>query len=299
VEGRLPLEGCELAWDLEGSGPPVALIQGVGVAGSGWRPQVADLAAGHACLTFDHRGIGRSRPAGTPITVERLAADAWALIEAAGWESAHLVGHSLGGLVAIVAALADPSRVRSLSLLCTFSGGPAAAPPSARLLWWGMRSRLGTRAMRRRGFLGLVLPPGPPEEPIEELAARIGELFGHDLADQPPIVADQLRAMRAADAGPRLGELAGIPTLVVSAEHDPIAPPRAGRGLAAGISGARLVEVAGASHGLPITHAARINALLREHLAAAEGSWGSEAAARFAESPDQDERRSPGTAGVC
>jgi pimeloyl-ACP methyl ester carboxylesterase len=63
----------------------------------------------------------------------------------------------------------------------------------------------------------------------------------------------------------RLGELAGLPTLVVSAAYDPIAPPSAGRALRDGISGARYVEVSDSSHGLPITHADTVNQLLEEH----------------------------------
>jgi len=116
--------------------------------------------------------------------------------------------------------------------------------------------------MRRRGFLRLVLPPSDQSN-LDERADQIAGLFGHDLADQPSIVKDQLRALCAAT--PRLGELAEIPTLVVSAAHDPIAPPKAGRKLANGISGAKYVEISNASHGLPITHAEKVNSLLREH----------------------------------
>ncbi len=73
--------------------------------------------------------------------------------------------------------------------------------------------------------------------------------------------------MKAADASPRLGELATLPTLVVSAAHDPIAPPSAARALAAGIPGAVYREIDDASHGLPITHPVRVNDLLRTHFA--------------------------------
>ena len=225
-----------------------------------------------ACLTFDNRGLGRSVPAGSPVTVDRMTADAQAVLDAAGWESAHVVGHSLGGLVAVQLALAARSRVRSLALLCTFRNGRAAAPLTLRMAWLGLRSRVGTRGMRRRGFLRLVLPPGAATEP--ETANRISELFGRDVADQPPIVGEQLRAMRVADPSSRLDELSGLPTLVVSATHDPIAPPAAGRALASGIPGARYVEVRGASHGLPITHADVVNRLLREHLSAVEATPG-------------------------
>ena len=83
------------------------------------------------------------------------------------------------------------------------------------------------------------------------MAERLAPLFGHDLADQPPIVGKQLGGDAAYDASPRLGELAGLPSLVVNAVHDPIAPPRAGRVLA-GIPGSRYVELPDASHGVPI-----------------------------------------------
>jgi pimeloyl-ACP methyl ester carboxylesterase len=125
--------------------------------------------------------------------------------------------------------------------------------------------------MRRRAFLDIVMPPGAvASSEAEALAARLAPLFGHDLAEQPPVAMRQLRALRAYDASARLGRLAGVPTLVVSAEHDPIAPPRYGRALAEGVPGARFVEVGDASHGVTIQHAEQINTLLREHLTRAE-----------------------------
>jgi pimeloyl-ACP methyl ester carboxylesterase len=263
--------GCRLAYEVRGDGPPVLLIQGVGVAGSGWKPQVDALSARFRCLSFDNRGMGMSQPISERLTVERMADDARALMDAEGWESAHVVGHSLGGPVALALALADPARVRSLSLLCTFARGRDATRLTAFMLWVGMRTRIGTRRMRRHAFLQLVMPPSAlAAEDRDALAAKLAPLFGHDLADQPPVAMKQLAALRAYDATPRLSELAGIPTLVVSAEHDPIAPPASGRALAAGISGARFVQFAGASHGLPIHRAAEVNALLLDHLAAAE-----------------------------
>lgn len=261
--------GCRLAYDRRGAGPAVLFIQGVGVHGDGWLPQVEALADRFTCLSFDNRGMGRSRPAGGPVTVEGMAADARAVLDAAGVGAAHVVGHSLGGLAAVFLALAARDRVRSLALLCTFADGRAAAPLTARMAWLGMRSRVGTRAMRRRGFAQLIYPPGGADGADFD---RLAALFGHDLGDTPDVVGPQLRAMRGANALPRLWELAGLPTLVAAAAHDPIAPPRVVRPLADGIPGARYVEFPAASHGLPITHAAETNALLREHLASAEAA---------------------------
>jgi pimeloyl-ACP methyl ester carboxylesterase len=260
--------GCRLAYTSTGSGPRVLFIQGVGVHGDGWRPQTDALSARFACLSFDNRGMGKSQPFTPPITVEQMAEDARAVMDAAGWDAAHVVGHSLGGLVAVQLALAARSRVRSLSLLCTFTGSKTAAPMTARMMWLGVRIKVGTRRMRRRAFLGLVLPPGHTAD-LDATADKLAPLYGHDLADSPPVVDHQLKALRATDLSPRLGELAGLPTLIVNAVHDPIAPPSAGRALNAGIPGSRYVEVADASHGWPVTHAEQANAMLAEHVTAA------------------------------
>ena len=258
--------GCRIAYDVRGTGPPVLLIQGVGVSGEGWRPQVDELAAHHACLWFDNRGMGQSQPVGASRTVHQMADDARALLDAVGWERAHVVGHSLGGPVALDLALSERRRVRSLSLLCTFASGRAAAPLTPRMVWAGLGARIGTRRMRRRAFMQLVLSPEAlAGDDRDALAARLAPLFGHDLADQPPVTGLQLRAMRAADLTPRLGELNGVPTLVVSGAYDPIAPPRLGRTLATGIPGARYVEFPDASHGLPIQFARRVNGMLLAH----------------------------------
>jgi pimeloyl-ACP methyl ester carboxylesterase len=200
-----------------------------------------------------------------------MAADALALMDCERWSSAHVVGHSLGGPIALQLACAEPSRVRSLSLLCTVARGADATRPSWRLLAVGLRSRIGSRAARRRAFLELVMPPGSvTRSSAERMASELAELFGHDLADQPAVAMPQLRALRRFDATARLSGLARTPTLVISATHDPIAPARFGRALAAAIPGARFIEIPDASHGLPIQHAARVNGLLLEHFESVE-----------------------------
>jgi pimeloyl-ACP methyl ester carboxylesterase len=109
------------------------------------------------------------------------------------------------------------------------------------MLLLGVRSRIGPRRARRRAFLEMVMQPAALREmDRDQLAAELAPLFGHDLADQPPIALKQLSALRAYDASDRLGRIA-VPTLVMSAAHDPIAPPRYGRALAEGIPGARFL----------------------------------------------------------
>ena len=258
--------GCTLRYELTGHGPPVLLIQGVGVHGTGWAPQTSELSADYTCLTFDNRGIGASLPAGAPITIEHYADDALALMTSQGWDSAHLVGHSMGGLIALALALSAPQRVKSLSLLCTFARGADATKITPRMAWIGIRTRVGTRRSRRRAFLEILARPDQTAVDPNGLAQRLAPVFGHDLADQPPVVMQQLAAMGKCDVTPRLAELAGIPTLVASAEHDLIAPPEYGRRIAAGIPGARFIEMAGAAHGMTVMEPDRVNSLLREHL---------------------------------
>lgn len=264
--------GCRLSYRILGEGPPVLLIQGVGVHGDAWWPQVALLSERYRCLWFDNRGLGRSQPRGASVSVVQMADDARALMDAQDWASAHIVGHSLGGPIALELALSARPRVRSLALLCTFANGRDAGKLTRRMLWVGLRTQVGTRAQRRRAFLELVLPPALlASADRDALAVRLAPIFGHDLGVAPAVQGAQMAAMRAYDATRRLGELAGLPTLVVSAAHDPIAPPAAGKALANGIPGAHSIEIAEASHGLPIQEAAATATMLEAHFALARG----------------------------
>ena len=153
---HLEHRGCDLSYSVRGTGPAVLLIQGAGVHGSGWQPQVDELQDRYRCLSFDNRGIGRSQPIGSRLTIEQMADDALALMDAEGWESAHVVGHSMGGPIALQLALAARGRVKSLSLLCTFGRGRDVTSPSAWMIWMGLRTRCGTRRMRRLAFLEMA-----------------------------------------------------------------------------------------------------------------------------------------------
>ena len=153
-----------------------------------------------------------------------MAEDALAIMDAEKIERFHVVGHSMGGVIAQALALRAPERVCSLALLCTFARGSDGSKVTLPMLMTALRMRIGTRAMRRNAFLELIMPERYLREVDRAaLAARLAPLFGHDLAEQPSIVMKQLRAMSAYDAGASLSRLAHIPTLVVSAAEDRIA----------------------------------------------------------------------------
>ena len=268
---QLEVPSAQLSYRRAGSGPGVLLIQGVGVIGDGWRPQIDGLRDRYTTLSFDNRGLGASTLGSAPLTIEAMALDALAIMDAEKIERFHLAGHSMGGLIAQEVALLAPARVKSLALLCTFARGKQATRFSADIVLVGLRTRVGTRAMRRNAFLELVMPSALlAASDRAQLAESLRPLFGRDLAEQPPIILKQLAAMAKYDASARLGQLAHIPSLVMTAELDRIALPAFGRELAVAIPGARLVELPGAAHGVPLYAAGEVNTLLAEQFAAAE-----------------------------
>ena len=251
----------------EGTGTPLVLVQGAGVIGEGWRPQIDALRASHAIVALDNRGIGGSTYRASALTIEDMAADVLAIADAEGFDRFHLAGHSIGGLIAQEIALRARPRMLGLALLCTFERGGQASRLTPAIIWKGLRTRIGTRAMRRQAFMELVMPGGYlAGVDRQALASRLATLFGHDLADQPAIVMKQLGAASRFDASGRLQDLAGVPTLVLSARHDAIARPEYGRALAARIPGARYVEIADGGHAVTIQCAPEVNALLAGHL---------------------------------
>ncbi len=265
----LERDGARVAYQRRGRGPAVLWLQGVGVIGDGWRPQLEALAGSYSCVTVDNRGIGASAPAPRDVSIEALAKDALAVLDAERIDRAHVVGHSMGGLTAVELALGAPDRVRSLAVLCSFRPGRDGTVLDRSMLWAAIKSRVGPRRTRRLAFLSMIAPPSTVASlDLEREMATLAELFGHDLADQPPIVMRQLRAMAVFDASARLAELASIPTLVMSGELDRIARAASGRALAAAIPRARYVGLAGAGHAAPIHRAAEVNALLAAHFAA-------------------------------
>lgn len=261
-----------VAYRRTGQGPAVLLVQGVGLVGEGWRPQIDGLADRFTLVSFDNPGIGQSElRANAALTIEGMASTARAIMDEERIVTFHLAGHSMGGLIAQSLALSAPERVKSLSLLCTFAHGRQASSIKLGMLGTALRTHVGTAPMRRNAFLSLVMPKrylaGVDRA---ALARQLEPLFGYDLANRPPIATKQLSAMSKFDVSAQLASLAAIPTMVISASDDRIALPAYGRGLARAIPGAKYVEVAGAGHGVVIQRAAEINRLLADHLLAAE-----------------------------
>ncbi|MBA3875919.1 MAG: 3-oxoadipate enol-lactone hydrolase [Anaerolinea sp.] len=120
-----------IAWEEIGTGAPMLLIHGLGYARWGWEPLLPLLAERYRVISFDNRGIGESSVPPGPYTAALMAGDARAVLDAAGVERAHVVGTSLGGMIAQVLALANPDRIDRLVLICTTPGATCGHPMPA------------------------------------------------------------------------------------------------------------------------------------------------------------------------
>ena len=231
---------CVIAWEESGSGSPVLLIMGAVYSSAMWYPTVPALEAHHRVVRFDNRGTGRSTWTPTA-SIEQMAGDALTVMDAAGLESAHVYGISLGGVVALELALAAPSRVRSLVLGCTCVLTPDKPRAPVEL---NDALRLATRQQLADSTLyGSVCPP--------EARARNQQALLDDVAAPEALVAQQ-DALRAYDRD--LADVASltVPALVLHGTEDPIVPVDWGRELAATLPDARLSVYEGCGHNYPV-----------------------------------------------
>ena len=237
--------GVALAYDVRGQGPPLVLIQGLGVGRWGWEPVADRLARRFQVITIDNRGIGASDSPPGPYSARVMAEDVLAVLDSAGVASASVVGTSLGGMVAQELALAHPGRVDRLVLVATIPGGRlTAAMPlrTAYLLIWGP---LMANEVRLRGFVNHTLGPQTVRRRAEVVERLLARKRAHPQSQQA------WRAQAAAGVlfDPR-GRQRRItqPTLIVQGTADQVVNPANGEVLAGLIPDARLEYVDGAGH---------------------------------------------------
>ncbi len=266
-----------LAYLTEGTaGPCVLLIMGFGMAGEAWRPQLDGLAAGHRVAAYDHLGLGGSDPAPPWPTMLTMATDATRVLDALGWPSAHVVGVSMGGMIAQELALLAPPRVRSLTLIATHAGGVQAALPTVRGMIRFAQANLGSPPQRLAALKALLYTP-------EFLASTDMERLDRRLADSASRRAPRetlrghLHAVNAHRTASRLGRLR-TPTLVVRPGRDILVSPRNSDRLARAIPGARVARFEDAGHGVTFQCADALNRELASHFAAAEARMAQAAA---------------------
>jgi pimeloyl-ACP methyl ester carboxylesterase len=210
-----------LRWESTGEGIPVLLVHGLGLSGGAWWRTVNVLSHRMRVITFDNRGVGRSRGLVPAFTTEAMADDAVAVLDAAGVDRAHIYGLSLGGMVAQRLALRHPRRVRSLVLGATHAGGPRALPPEPEVIaFFRRRPQLG---MEEAAWASVPYNYGPRCR--TEHTARIAEDIRLRL-EQPFSDVAYRAQMCAAMLHNCLGRLDRIdaPALIVHGRFDRIIP---------------------------------------------------------------------------
>jgi 3-oxoadipate enol-lactonase len=237
-------DGVKIYWEETGKGEPILLIMGLGWVSQMWHRTRDLLAKKYRVITFDNRGVGRSDVPLGPYPIPTMAADAAAVLDAAGVPSAHLYGISMGGMIAQEFTLQYPQRVKSLILGCTAAGGPTAIQPASEVLQVLMR-----RGMKPEEAIDAIDPfiyyPGTSPEWIAE--DRKLRLEWYPTADG---YLGQLQGIMAWEAYSRLPQIAA-PTLVIHGESDQLIPAANADVVAGRIPNAKLVLIPRASHIFP------------------------------------------------
>lgn len=257
----------ELYYERRGSGAPLLLIQGMSGNTVHWGEDfLGDLAASFDVIAYDHRGIGQSAPYWEPFTIRELAADALALLDALEIDRAHVCGISMGGMVAQELVLAAPERVATLTLGCTFCGGPEATFADQDDLR-GLAEALGSGNRERalRAMYEINVSPAYADAP-----GHFERFLEMAVVNPAPARFIQLQAQAIAghDTSDRLPDVSA-PTLVVHGEVDRLLPAANGRLIARLIPGAAHVALPGVGHAFWWERPAEAAALIREHAASA------------------------------
>ncbi|HYI62553.1 MAG TPA: alpha/beta fold hydrolase [Acidimicrobiales bacterium] len=278
-------DGTRLHYQVWGRGEPLLLVHGLGTDLRGWLPQRRAFGSRYRCIAFDNRGVGASDKPPGPYDLEAMADDALRVLAASGHESAHVVGVSMGGILAQMVAVRAPERVRSLTLACTACrhlpwrrellaewAEVATTEGMGTFVRDNMRWLVGPRSLRRVWPLATLIAPLVLNVPPHAFAAQVAAILATDDA-----MADELAAITA-------------PTLVTVGSQDILTPRGDSEELAERIPGAELVVVRGGAHLFQLEHVGTFNRIVRQHLDAASAASEPSSAPgdRAATAPRQD-----------
>ncbi|HUI25709.1 MAG TPA: alpha/beta hydrolase [Candidatus Kryptonia bacterium] len=248
----------DVYYEEHGSGDPLLLIMGLAADSMAWLFQLPEFSKHYRTIVFDNRGVGRSsKPAG-PYSIHQMADDAAGLLTALGIKRTHVVGVSMGGMIAQELALRHPEQVRSLVLGCTYPepdadierqrefsvsalGGHIAASGAI---------QIDLKSVDPMQFFQTLLPAVFNPEFMEKELPKLIELFGGALqyGFSLEAILGQVAAVMSHKATDRLHQI-GVPTLVITGDADRLVPPANSDILAKHIPNAKLVKVPGGSHG--------------------------------------------------
>ena len=290
--------GIEIAYEEFGrsTDPALLMVMGLGLPCSAWPPEFIEMLAeqGIRVIIFDNRDIGLSQRfdhAGTPnLVVESLRRtfglgvrapylltdmmrDSVGVLDALDIESAHVVGISMGGMIAQLLAIHEMPRVRSLTSIMSTTGNrrlPGASRKVARHIMRGPRSSTAEgRKAYFRELLWLIGSPAYRPDP-EDIDARLERVLSRGIS--PASTARQATAILSAkNRVPKLRKVA-VPTIVIHGEEDPLVRVEGGHDTAAAIPGAQLTTIPGMGHDLPRQLWPQLTEMISAHVKSTEAS---------------------------
>ncbi|MCG8919547.1 alpha/beta hydrolase [Actinokineospora sp. PR83] len=254
--------GRELTYVRRGAGEPLLLIQGMAGHHGLWGEEFLSLLArDFDVVAFDHRGVAGGGRVDEPFGVRDLAEDAVGVLDGLGWESAHVLGISLGGMVAQELVVAHPERVRSLVLGCTYAGpdGGALDGPGPVRMMTAAATRDVSKSLRA-GYEANLSPEFRADE------AEFERFVEAVLSEQvpAPVIALQMQAALQHDSVAGLADVRAS-TLVIHGTEDEMITPKNGDHVASLIPGARLEVFEGVGHLFWWERPERTAELVREH----------------------------------
>ncbi len=253
-------QGVKIYWDEQGKGAPILLIMGLGYPSQMWHRTRPLLAERYRTIALDNRGVGRSDVPPGPYPISVMAADAAAVLDAAGADKAHVYGVSMGGMIAQEFALQYPERVLSLILGCTAAGGPTAVRAEPEVTQLLMNRGQMSPDEAAEAAIPFIYDAGTPRQRIDEdFAVR------KDWLPRPEAYINQLMGIFTWEAYSRLDRVQAA-TLVIHGEADRLVPPGNGKLIAARIPNAKLVLIPHAGHIFSTDQPAAAQAAVSEFL---------------------------------
>lgn len=253
-----------LRYDVSGplDGEPLLMIQGLGADSRGWIAQRRHFARRYRVITFDNRGVGRSDKPTSGYDLERMALDAVEVLDDAGVDRAHVLGASMGGILAQIMAVRHAERVRSLVLACT----AARHHPWRRELLAEWRDLVATRGMRAFASANMRWLVGPRSlrrfwPAFSALSPVFISAPAHAFIGQVQAILDMDDSMRGLLPG------VDVPTLVIVGSQDILTPQCDSEEIAELIPGAELAIVRGGAHGFMVEAAGAFNRAVGAFLA--------------------------------
>lgn len=263
--------GHRIWYDTAGdTGTPVLLIMGFTMRGTAWRWQIDALSEHHRVAWFDHAGLGHSGPLGTRrLTMRHLAQDTRAVMDDLGWDQAHVVGLSMGGMIAQHLGLRFRPRVRSLTLAATHAGGfPGVLPPLDGLRTFLEIRTAGSREERIEALARLLFGDRFRQEQPDKCA----DILLADFTSEPDLKTTlaQLHAIMRHRTAPRVPELGELPVMIVRPGEDRLIHPRESDRLAELLPSAKVVRFDDSGHAVSRQYADAFNRELLAHFADAD-----------------------------